>query len=143
MADTIPPPHAHPPKDPGPSPGSEEWFLVEENKTKRKNVGAGLGFTADEKIRSFVFEMSFASKTDDATSTINIYKPHKAFIAKLLEVTKGDAHIMPTTKGREPNADARSTTNIPIIAADAFPKTTNMDNSSHVPSTTTKRRKGQ
>ena len=31
---------------------------------------------------------------------------------------------MPTTKGRDPNADARSTTKSPIIAADEFPKTT-------------------
>ena len=123
MVDTIPPPPPHPPKELTPQPGSEEWFLVEENRTKRKNFGAGLGFAADEKIRNFVFEMSFASKTDDANTTINIYNPHKAFITKLLAITEGDAHVMPTAKGRE-HTDATTSTKSPIISADAFPKTT-------------------
>ena len=124
MADTIPPPPPHPPKGPTSRPGSEEWFQVEENKTKHKNFGASLGFVAEEKIRNFVFEMSFASKTDEAATTINIYNPHKAFITKLLEITEGDTHVMPTAKGRDDNIDAISSTKSPIISADAFPKTT-------------------
>ncbi len=68
--------------------------------------------------------MSFTSKADEATSTINIYKPHQAFVAKLLEITEGDAHVMPTAKNKDPNPDATSSTKSPIIAADTFPKTT-------------------
>ena len=72
--------------------------MVQENKNKRKNHGTGLGFAAEEKIRNFMFEMSFPSNVDATTSTINVYNPHKAFIAKLLEITEGDADIMPTIK---------------------------------------------
>ena len=121
MAHPILPPPPYPPKDLVPRPGSKEWFLVEENKTKCKNIGAGLGFEAEEKN---TLKMSFASKTDDAVMTINIYNPHKALITKLLEVTGGNVHIMPTTKGRDSYTDATSSTKSPIISADAFPKTT-------------------
>jgi hypothetical protein len=69
--------------------------------------------------------MLFASRTNEATTTINIYQPHKAFITKLLEITEGDAHVMPTAKGKELTVnDATTSTKSPIISADAFPKTT-------------------
>jgi hypothetical protein len=121
MGDTISPPPSGDRNDTGPVQGSEEWFTVQEHSAKRKAFGAGIGFVAEEKIRYFVFEMSFAHKPGVMTPTINIYAPHQQFIAKLLAVT--DAHVMPTKKSREPN-DATTSTKSPIISADAFPKTT-------------------
>ena len=124
MADTIPLPSLPLNKDTEPAEGSEAWHLVQENRAKRKNFGAGIGFVADEKIRTFVFEMSFKSKTDANNMTINLYQPHKEFIAKLLEITEGDAHVMPTARARTTTSDATHSTKSPIISVAAFPTTT-------------------
>ena len=110
----------HHPNDPGPKQGSNKALLLEENKAKRREFGAGIGFAAEEKIRSFVFEMSFATK-DATKTTINIYQPHKDFITKLLEITEGDAHVMPTAKAKDATDGS---TQSPILSPDAFPKTT-------------------
>jgi hypothetical protein len=79
MAEAVPPPPMPPAKEPDPVEGSEEWHRKEENKTKHKNFGAGIGFTSDQQIRSFVFEMTFKSQIDEATTVINLYTPHKNF----------------------------------------------------------------
>jgi hypothetical protein len=121
MAEAILPPPPPNPHDTGPAQGSAAWILIQENNTKRKNFGAGLGFVSDEKIRHFELEMSFATKAD-TSSSINLYTPHKAFITKLLEVTEGDAHVMPTKKNTL--TDATISTKSPIISSDAFPTST-------------------
>ena len=56
--------------------------------------------------------------------TINMYQPHKEFIAKLFAITDGDAHVMPTTRMKTPSADATHSTKSPIISVEAFPTTT-------------------
>jgi hypothetical protein len=97
MVNSIPPPPLPPPKEPDPAEGSEAWHTQQENKTKRKNFGATIGFASDQKIRSFIFKMTFKSRIDEATSVINLYTPHKAFISQLFALTTGDAHVMPTS----------------------------------------------
>ena len=57
--------------------------------------------------------------------TINLYQPHKELIAKLLEITEGDAHIMPTARARTTMPDTTHSTKSPIISVAAFfPSTT-------------------
>jgi hypothetical protein len=121
MAEAVPPPPSPPVKEPDPVEGSEEWHTIEENKTKRKNFGAGIGFTSDLQIRSFVFEMTFKSHIDEATTVINLYKPHKNFIAQLFDLTTGNAHVMPTAKTSDDNNDGSTLS--PLLAATAFPST--------------------
>jgi hypothetical protein len=122
MVDFIPPPPLPPPKDPDPVEGSEAWHTQQENKTKRKNFGATIGFASDQKIRFFIFEMTFKSKIDEATSVINLYTPHKTFISQLFALTTSDAHIVPTLKIN--NEDNNCLTRSPVLLVDAFPATT-------------------
>jgi hypothetical protein len=106
MVNSIPPPLLVPPlKDPNPVEGSEEWHTQQENKTKRKNFGATIGFASDQKIRSFIFEMTFKSKIDEATTVINLFNPHKTFISQLFVLTTGDAHVMPTLRINDEDKD--------------------------------------
>jgi hypothetical protein len=111
-----------PAKDPDPAEGSEEWHTQQENKTKRKNFGAGIGFASDQQIHSFTFEMTFKSQMDEATTVINLYTPHKNFIEQLFALTTGDAHVMPTAKAND-EVDDGSTLS-PLLSVTAFPGTT-------------------
>ena len=71
-----------------------------------------------------MLEMSFLLKANKTTPTINIHNLHKAFISKLLEITEGDAHIMPTMKGKDTTTHTTISTKGRIISFDAFPTTT-------------------
>jgi hypothetical protein len=100
----------------------EAWHTQQENKTKRKNFGATIGFASDQKIRFFIFEMTFKLKINKATPVINLYTPHKAFISQLFALTTIDAHVMPTSKIND--EDNNGSTQSPLLLVDAFPATT-------------------
>jgi hypothetical protein len=123
MVDSPPPlvpPLPAPPEEPGPDVGSEAWQTAQDIKSKRRNHGAGVGFVTDQKIRQFYLEMSFKDKIDeeDTTTTQNLHGLHREFIEKLLSVTEGDTHVMPTAKV---NPNEVTSTCDPIVSIDTFP----------------------
>jgi hypothetical protein len=50
--------------------------------------------------------------------------PNRNFIAKLMEITTGDAHVMPTAKPKPNEIDGNQSMQSAIISIDAFPVTT-------------------
>jgi hypothetical protein len=110
-----------PPKDPGPTEGSDEWIKVQEVKQRRRENGAGIAFATGKSIKSFVLEITFKEKADDKTSgdLPNLFNIHKDFVAKLFEITNGDCHLTPSAKTA---TDAlMESTKSPIVNLNTFP----------------------
>jgi hypothetical protein len=68
-----------PPKDPGPTEGSDEWIKVQEVKQRRRENGAGIAFATGKSIKTFVLEITFKEQADDETSgdLPNLFNIHK------------------------------------------------------------------
>jgi hypothetical protein len=110
-----------PPKDPGPTEGSDEWIKVQEVKQRRQENGAGIAFATGKSIKTFVLEITFKEQADDETSgdLPNLFNIHKDFVAKLFEITNGDCHLTPSAKTTK---DAMTeSTKSPIVNLNAFP----------------------
>jgi hypothetical protein len=112
-----------PPKDPGPTTGSNEWIQVQETKQRRRENGAGIAFSTGKSIKEFVLEIMFKEKADDETSgdLPNLNAIHRGFVSKLFEITNGDCHLLPSSNKPGPNGIIDKTKN-PIISLNDFPK---------------------
>jgi hypothetical protein len=110
-----------PPKDPGPTEGSDEWIKVQEVKQRRGENGAGISFATGKSIKTFVLEITFKEQADDETGgdLPNLFNIHKDFVAKLFEITNGDCHLTPSAKTAK-DATTESTKR-PIVNLNAFP----------------------
>ena len=117
-----PPPPPVPPEEPGPDVNSDEWHVVNATKNKRRDFGAGIGFTTSEKIRHFHLEVTVNAEYGQDDEVPNLYELHPAFVEKLMSVTEGDTHLTPTAKDNK-NSKESKTTKSPILSVDGFPTT--------------------